>query len=66
MEKAPQKIKLWLSQEGRKVSWLASAVGVDQASLSRWINGHQQPRRENRVRLAKVTSLDVSNEESWI
>ena len=66
MEKAPHKIKTWIASEGRKIGWLATQIGVDQATLSLWINGHTCPRRENRVKLAEVTGLDVAKEEGWI
>lgn len=65
-KKAPQMIKEWAEVEGRKMKWLAAQVPANQADLSRWMNSHTVPRRSNRERLATITGLDISNEESWI
>jgi transcriptional regulator with XRE-family HTH domain len=67
MEKsAPTIIKDWLTAEGRKVNWLADRVGINRATVSQWINGHQVPALGNRRRLQEVTGLPVAHEEAWL
>lgn len=62
---APQKIKQWLTDEGRKATWLAKKVPVDRATLSLWINGRQVPREIYRARLKELTGLDVVAQDLW-
>lgn len=65
MEKAPEQIRLWAMREGRKLSWVAGQVPVNQSDLSRWLTGKVVPRRIFRIRLAEMTGLDVAAEEAW-
>lgn len=37
------KLGLILREEGRKQSWLARRLGVDESVVSRWVHGHRVP-----------------------
>jgi hypothetical protein len=62
--KAPELLRLWAMREGRKLSWLAGQIPVNQSDLSRWLNGHCAPRRIFRMRIAEVTGGAVPV-EAW-
>ncbi|MCU0801589.1 MAG: hypothetical protein MUD11_07410 [Rhodobacteraceae bacterium] len=65
MEKnAPDMLKLWAMREGRKLGWVAGQIPVNQADLSRWINGKVKPRRIYRIRIAELTRGAVPV-EAW-
>lgn len=67
MEKAsPKLIRQWLDADGRKIKWLASQVGADRPTVSRWLNGKQMPRLDHRRKLQDVTGLPVEHEAGWI
>jgi hypothetical protein len=65
MSNAPEQIKEWAAQEGRKLSWLADQVPVGQSDLSRWLNRKATPRRIYRARLAEITGLQVTDDSAW-
>jgi hypothetical protein len=65
MSNAPEQIKAWAAQEGRKLSWLAEQVPVGPSDLSRWLNRKATPRRIYRARLADITGLQVADERAW-
>jgi len=64
-KRAPQMIRDWLNQEGRKAGWLAAQVQADRSTVSQWLNGHRAPHPGARARLAAVTGLPVDNAEVW-
>lgn len=46
----PDEIKSWLQQHGHNASWLAKEIGVDKATVSRWLSGRRPvPSPENRL-----------------
>lgn len=51
-----------LREEGRRASWLADRVGVNEGTMSRWINGLHVP--EDR-RAAIAEALGRTADELW-
>lgn len=51
-----------LLEEGRKQSWLAGKIGIDQASLSRIVNGLHA---DERTRAAIADALGRHPDELW-
>lgn len=56
----PHPLDRWLAERRRTRSWLASQLGISEASLSRIIGGKQWGGREFFQRVAKVTKGDVT------
>jgi len=47
---SPEEIKIWLSRQGRTATWLAGEMGVDKATVSRWLGGRRPvPGPESRL-----------------
>jgi transcriptional regulator with XRE-family HTH domain len=47
---SPEEIKAWLSRQGHTATWLAGEIGVDKATVSRWLSGRQPvPGPESRL-----------------
>lgn len=55
----PTPLKRLLVAEGRKQSWLAEKIGIDQATLSRIVNGlHCDPSTREAIAKALCRSVD--------
>ena len=54
-------IKRYLKLKNKTMQWLADKIGVQRATLSRWLNGHSQIPICDLVRISKL--LDVSLDE---
>ena len=48
-------LEAWRVKEGRYKSWLASKIGVDMSTLSRWVSGETLPQRTARLAIESVT-----------
>jgi transcriptional regulator with XRE-family HTH domain len=57
----PRKILLFRAKSGWSQAELAEAVGVNQASISRWESGLGTPRRSAEVRLYNIMEGDDEN-----
>lgn len=65
--KAQLEIRKWADKDGRKLGWISSQIPVAQATMSRWMKGHQVPSAVYRNRLADITGLDmVRDAANWI
>ena len=53
------RIKEVLLEQGRSGKWLASQLGFDPATISRWCTNKVQPSMEVFVKAAKVLDVDV-------
>lgn len=58
-----QKFKLALLKKGLPAQGLAALLGIDRASMSRYFNGWQEPKKEIKQKIAKA--LGVSIAELW-
>lgn len=47
------KLKEKIENEGRKMAWLAAAIGLDAATLSKILHGRRVPTQEQAEALAK-------------
>lgn len=65
--KAQLEIRKWADKDGRKLGWISDQVPVAQATLSRWMKGHQVPSWHYRARLSEITGIDMLRDESnWV
>jgi len=58
-----EQLKAWLTREGRKAKWLAARIGVPEARMSKWVNGHARPMLEHRLSIEAETGVPV---DSWV
>lgn len=54
----------WFQSNGVRKNWFAEQVGVDSASISRWLSGKVRPHRAVRKRIEELTGGAVPM-ESW-
>jgi DNA-binding XRE family transcriptional regulator len=52
-------IDAWLTQEGKSRAWLADALGITEASLSRLANNKQTPSLELAIKIKAMTGIPV-------
>lgn len=53
------RIKAVLAEKGQTGVWLAEQMGVAPRSISRWIQGKQQPRFEDLARIAELLGVSI-------
>lgn len=56
---AQKKLKAWLDDGGRKVSWLAQKVRANRSTVHQWLNGKQKPNPNYRVAIEEITNGKV-------
>jgi len=56
--------KQWFKDSGYRKGWFADQIGVDAASISRWLGGHTRPQRAVRKRIEQLTDGAVPM-EGW-
>lgn len=44
-------LRSWLDAEGRKASWVACRLGVDESAVSHWLAGRRRPEQSAREAL---------------
>jgi len=54
----------WFQSNGVRKNWFAEQVGVDSASISRWLSGKVRPHKAVRKRIEELTDGAVPM-ESW-
>lgn len=60
---AQKKLKAWLDDGGRKVSWLAQKVRANRSTVHQWLNGKQKPNPNYRVAIEEITGGEVPASE---
>ena len=50
----------WFDENGIKKGWFAEQLGVDNASISRWLSGKVRPHKAVRKRIDQLTGGQVS------
>ena len=55
------RIKVMLAEKKKTNKWLASALGVNAATVSRWCTNSSQPSLETLVEIAKVLHVDTKD-----
>lgn len=65
MEKmtAPEKLRKWLNDGGRKVGWLAKSIPANRSTVHQWLNGNQVPKLLYRKALQEVTDGAIKVED---
>jgi len=58
-KKAINRIKIVLVEQGRTNNWLASKLGKNVTTVSRWCTNDMQPSLETLVKIADVLKIDV-------
>jgi DNA-binding transcriptional regulator YdaS (Cro superfamily) len=66
MEKseAVKQFIVWFKESGIRKGWFAEKIGVDNASISRWLSGSVRPHRAVRKRIEELTEGAV-NMDAW-
>jgi len=54
----------WFQSNGVRKNWFAEQIGVDSASISRWLSGKVRPHRPVRKRIEELTDGAVPM-DSW-
>ena len=62
--KAVELFAEWFKHQGIKKGWFAEQLGVDGASISRWLSGKVKPHRAVRKRIDELTGGAVPI-ETW-
>lgn len=47
--------RAWLDAEGRKASWVAGRLGVDESAVSHWLAGRRRPEQPAREALEALS-----------
>jgi hypothetical protein len=58
-------LRNWLDEQAIFITWLASQVPADRATVSQWLTGRRKPLPPARRRLAEITGLPVDAKEAW-
>lgn len=53
----------WFKENGIRKGWFADQLGVDGASISRWLSGSTRPHRAVRKRIEELTSGAVTMDD---
>lgn len=62
--KAVTLLDKWFKMNGVRKNWFAEQIGVDSASISRWLSGKVRPHRPVRKRIEELTD-GVVPMDSW-
>ena len=63
-DKAIDLWQAWFKENGIRKNWFAERLGVDNASISRWLSGAVKPSRPTRKRIEELTDGAVPM-DSW-
>jgi len=58
-EKAINRLKAVLAEQGKTNKWLAEQLGKNETTISRWCTNEIQPSMDNFVTIAKLLGVDV-------
>ena len=58
-QKAINRIKVVLAEQGRTNKWLAEKLGKTTTTVSRWCTNEMQPSLETLIEIAHVLNMDV-------
>ena len=58
--KAVHLFDVWFKKNGVRKNWFADQLGVDGASISRWLAGSTRPHRAVRKRIEELTNGAVT------
>lgn len=58
-EKAINRLKAVLAEQGKTNKWLAEMLSKNETTISRWCTNEVQPSVENLVEIAKLLEVDV-------
>ena len=58
-KKAINRLKIVLAEQGRTNKWLATQLGKNETTISRWCTNDMQPSLETLVLVAEVLKVDV-------
>ena len=61
MTTAVKKIKKYLIENDRSLSWLARQIGVSRQQMNHWVNHGRIPPSEYQRKLAKRCGVDVGD-----
>ena len=48
-------LSAWIEETGRKLKWVAGQLGVEGATLTKWLDGRTYPQRSNRMSIETLT-----------
>ena len=57
--KAINRLKAVLAEQGKTNKWLAEQLGKNETTISRWCTNEIQPSMDNLVAIAKLLGVDV-------
>lgn len=60
----PVLLRKWVSDTGRKISWLSKTIPANRSLVHQWLNGNHIPREIYRNRIEAVTEGAVPS-GSW-
>lgn len=58
-KKTINRIKVVLVEKGRTNKWLAKAIEMNTATISRWCTNEMQPSLETLIRISEILEVDV-------
>lgn len=61
MEKAINRIKVVLAEQRKTNRWLATEIGRDEATVSKWCTNKCQPSLETMVKIAQVLKVEMND-----
>ena len=61
MPKEYFRIREVLEEKNRNQVWLADKLGVDEVTVSRWMNNHRQPSMERLAEIAKALGVKIKD-----
>lgn len=63
--KAVMLFDAWFKDQGIRKNWFAEQIGVDGASISRWLSGKVRPHKAVRKRIEELTDGAVPM-DAWL
>lgn len=61
MERKINRIKVMLAEKGRTNKWLATQLGKDPATVSKWCTNAAQPTLETMMLIAKMLEVGIED-----
>lgn len=61
MPKEYFRIREVLEEKNKNQVWLADKLGVDEVTVSRWMNNHRQPSMERLAEIAKALGVKIKD-----
>ena len=54
------RLSTWLTKQGQTPDWLASQIGVDRSTITRYLSGARRPAWDIMPRIMEITGNDVT------